>query len=413
MSQSNVQHAQNLEEAFDAFNRMSVQLESSYRDLEDQVNVLNKELSAARSERLKQLYEKERLADQLGQLLTLLPGAVLVLNGEGEVTQSNPMAEQLFGEKLDGKSWKQISQCYFDHAGIETGDVRLKNGHYVTISRRTLDRDPGQVVLIMDISDQHDLKEMLNRQDRLATMGEMVARLAHQIRTPLATALLYTSTLQERQLETNVVNRMSAKIRSRLEYLEQMVNDMLQYTRGGEALASELINLENLIEEFRQVIDPQLQQHNGKLAITISSQVPDFSGDSRALLGALFNLASNAMQSVESSVSIQILFRHTPTHLLITFSDNGPGIDEENIEKIFSPFFTSRVDGTGLGLAVVQATIHAHQGEIELISEKGQGASFEIRLPLINTDSMMASGLSNAITNELETTGEIRHLNEG
>jgi two-component system sensor histidine kinase FlrB len=406
MSQNSIEQARNLEQAFSAFNRMSVQLESSYRDLENKVSALNEELAAARSERLQQLAEKERLADRLERLLELLPGGVLVLDAQGCVSQTNPMAEALFEQGLPGKFWTAVMAEHFEHRLTEYGEVMLKNGKHVTISMRPLDAEPGQIVLIMDVSDQHELKAMLNRQDRLAVMGEMAASLAHQIRTPLTTALLYASNVQKENLNTTDRQRMSTKVVERLNHLEHMVNDMLRFTRGSSFVAA-TIDLHALLEEFRQIMEPQVELTGGSLSLPEHHESIELQGDHDALLGVFLNLANNALQSCGENTAITIASSVIDSRINIVFADNGPGIAANIAEKIFTPFYTTRSEGTGLGLAVAQATLRAHDGEIKYLPQQGKGATFTIDLPLVDSNSMLPSGNS-SMKEEFQQTRSMR-----
>ncbi len=406
MSQNSIEQARNLEQAFSAFNRMSVQLESSYRDLELKVSTLTEELAAARSERLQQLAEKERLADRLERLLELLPGGVLVLDGQGRISQTNPLAEALLQPDLCGQDWSALMTEHFEHRLTEYGEVMLKNGKHVTVSMRPLGAEPGQIVLLMDVSDQHDLKMMLNRQDRLAVMGEMAASLAHQIRTPLATALLYASNNQKEHLSSHDRQRMSTKVVERLKHLEHMVNDMLRFTRGNTFVAS-TIDLHALLDEFKQIIEPQIEQASGSLALPNHGQLMQLQGDHEALLGVFLNLANNALQSCGENTAITVESRIVNNSIIIVFADNGPGIAAEIAEKIFTPFYTTRSEGTGLGLAVAQATLRAHHGEIKYLAQQGPGARFEISLPLADSNSLLPSGCEN-MNEEFQQTRSTR-----
>jgi len=392
MSQHNTEQARHLEQAFSAFNRMSVQLESSYRDLENKVSDLNQELSAARSERIQQLAEKESLAERLERLLELLPGGVLVLDGQGVVTQTNPMAEALLEHNLPGKCWADIMAEHFDHGLTGFSEVLLKNGRHVTLSRRSLDAEPGQIVLLMDVTDQYELKKTLNRQDRLASMGEMAASLAHQIRTPLSTALLYASHFQKDTLTSSDRERMSTKVVERLKHLEHMVNDMLRFTRGS-SLVTSTIDLQGLLEEFRQIIEPQIEQAGGSLSFIDMPGRVDLQADPEALLGVFLSLAENSLQAGEVTTHITIQIENvSDREITISFTDNGPGITSDILEKIFTPFFTTRSEGTGLGLAVAQATMQAHHGELKYRQCESAGASFEIVIPLADSHGLLPSG---------------------
>ncbi len=397
MSQHNIEQANNLQQAFTAFNRMSVQLESSYRDLENKVSDLKEELAAARSERLQQLAEKEKLADRLEHLLYLLPGGVLLLDAQGIITKTNPMAEELLQQKLPGKNWSVVMSEHFDQGMTDCGEVTLKSGKHVTLSRRSLDAEPGQIVLLMDVSEQHELKTVLNRQDRLAAMGEMAASLAHQIRTPLSTALLYASNFQNESLSQVDRERMSFKVVERLKHLEHMVNDMLRFTRGSSIVAA-TIELSELFEEFSKIIEPQIEQVNGCLTLPSPARSLQLQGDQDALVGVLLNLANNSIQATGKNVAIDINIKSVNDgQVVLLIRDNGPGISAEIAEKIFTPFFTTRTEGTGLGLAVAEATMRAHHGGIRCLHQ-AKGAAFEITMSLADNDNMLPSGINHMNT---------------
>lgn len=397
MSQHNIEQANDLQQAFTAFNRMSVQLESSYRDLENKVDKLKEELAAARSERLQQLAEKEKLADRLEHLLDLLPGGVLLLDAQGTITKTNPMAEELLQQQLPGKNWSVVMSEHFAQGMTDFGEVTLKNGKHVTLSRRSLDVEPGQIVLLMDVSDQHELKMVLNRQDRLAAMGEMAASLAHQIRTPLTTALLYASNFQKESLSQLDRERMSVKVVERLKHLEHMVNDMLRFTRGSSFVVATL-ELSGLLDEFRKIIEPQMEQVEGQLTLPSPVESLQLLGDQDALVGVLLNLANNSIQAAGKNVSIDISIKDIKDgQVILLIKDNGPGISAEIAEKIFTPFFTTRSEGTGLGLAVAEATMRAHQGGIRYLQQT-RGAAFEITMSLADNDNMLPSGSSHMHT---------------
>ena len=381
MTQQTTGRNRELEDAFNVFNRMSLQLESSYRDLEQQVAGLTAELAAARSERLRQLAEKERLANRLSRLLETLPGGVIVLDAQGIVQECNPAALTLLGEPLLGQLWRDVMQraCSAEY-GVDDNEIKLANGRQITLSARPLGTEPGQILLLTDVTEHRALQNLVNRQQRLSAMGEMAASLAHQIRTPLATALLYLSHLNHPQQAERL--RVTEKIRARLCHLEGMVNDMLVFARGGGSGAIEKVSIDSVLDELRQTLEPQLQMLRGELVIDNAAPGAVVNGSHAALAGALLNLASNAVQSCGNDVRLRITVRTPqPGRLTLCISDNGPGIPATCIARIFEPFFTTRPDGTGLGLAVVRAVAEAHHGAVWVDSPPGQGACFGLRLP--------------------------------
>ncbi len=373
-----------LEVAFNAFNRMSEQLEASYHHLEDQTEKLNSELAESNSERIKQLTEKERLANRLAHLHDLLPGGIVVVDGNGLVSECNSTAVELFGEQILNQSWHQVIQRAIAPVSSESGEVAFKNGRKLSVSTRSLDSEPGQIVLLMDITEQCALQKIVKRKDRLAVMGEMAASLAHQVRTPLSSALLYLSNLGHSGLSTQDRSRFIDKIAGRLQHLERMVKDMLQFARGG-SFEMEDILVQELVYEFKQTLEPQLQQCNGQLEINIYALSACVRGNQEALLGVLLNLATNAIQACKEDVRLCLEVKHNKKNdVVILLHDNGPGIPEDIQEELFVPFFTTRSGGTGLGLAIARAVINAHNGDILVDSKIGKGSSFMIFLPTVD-----------------------------
>ncbi|MEJ2645059.1 MAG: ATP-binding protein [Gammaproteobacteria bacterium] len=392
MSREATGSARQLQDAFLAFNQMSVQLESSYRELEQRVAELNAELAAARSERLRQLAEKERLANRLELLLEALPGGVVVLDGDGKVREANPAARDLLGEPLIAQGWDTVTRRAFAPRSDDTHEVTLRDERRITISRRPLGCEPGHILLLHDVTETRALQEAVSRQQRLSAMGQTTAALAHQIRTPLSAALLYAAHLGRADLQCTDRERFSAKLLARLRQLDHMVNDMLQFARGGSA-DSELVLLPELLNDFTAAIEPHLQSVGG--ACTINNLVGDgrLYGNRQALSGALLNLATNALQACESRPELSLTVRDAnDATLAFELQDNGPGIPEELLPRIFEPFFTTRPDGTGLGLAVVQTVVHAHHGAIEVRSHAGVGTTFLLSLPAAAHNDALPSG---------------------
>ena len=393
MTEKSANRGQDLHDAFHAFSEISERLTESYRDLEERVAVLTEELAAARSERLQQLAEKERLANRLQQLLDALPGAIVVLDGNDIIREYNPGAVDLLGEPLLGEKWVDVAKRSISGLSGDGYYATLCDGRQVGISSRALGCEPGRILLLKDDTETRRLQEMLNRHQRLSAMGEMVARLAHQIRTPLASAMLYVSHLNKPQCDAPTKSHYADKILLGLRQLERMVNDMLVFARGGE-FTPETVSVDALLDELKQVLEPQLQQYAGNISIINNTAACMVEGSRDMLMGALLNLSTNAMQACGEGVDLKIEISAADTDSIeILISDNGPGIDAEIQKKIFEPFFTTRSGGTGLGLAVVRAVIQGHQGDIHVRSSPGQGATFFLKLPIMQGDAALFSGL--------------------
>jgi two-component system sensor histidine kinase FlrB len=385
------QSGKQLEDAFLLFSRLSEKLSSSYAELQTQVAQLSTELAEARSERLKQLAEKEILARRLEGLLDTLPAGIVVLDETGYITQTNPVAVAMLGNDLLSRHWETLAQQAFICVGDE---LRLRDGRWVSVSARPLDAEPGKIILITDITETHALQDTVSRQQRLTSLGEMVAGLAHQIRTPLASALLYVSNMSHPLAGPNDRGRYAKKAKERLQHLDRMVNDMLLFVRGGVS-ASEYFDIGLLMNHFRKSLDAQFADEQLSVHIDNSIYTAKLRGNRDALLGALQNLANNAREActIEPRLDISVT-RCDEDTVAISFSDNGSGIPEEIRERILEPFFTTRASGTGLGMAVVNTTVAGFGGDIDIQSNVGAGSCITLRLPLAGRHGMLPSNIA-------------------
>ena len=374
---SDKQHA--LESAFLMFNQLSEELSGSYQQLQEQVLELSQELAAARSERMLQLAEKERLADRLERLLETLPAAVIVLDDESRVKEFNPAAtEFLQGIRLND-SWHNLLQEVALNEGMHGNELKLKSGQLLTLTSCDLEQSPGRILVLLDVTETRRLQEHLNRRERLTAMGEMSAQLAHQMRTPLSSALLYASHLATDQLDPAKRKKFTTKLRDRLQHMERQIHDILMFARGDMA-GEEVICLSDTLAAFAHSSEQSLRQGEVQLLIDDQSRGrAKMNGRQDALLGLFSNMLENAIQHEAGKVSIRL---QVSQEIEICFSDDGQGIPESLQTKIFDPFFTTRSGGTGLGLAVVQNLVLSHGGEIQVSASPSGGATFHIRFPL-------------------------------
>ena len=374
---------ESLAEAFQSFNQATDYLTQFYKDLEQQVSLLNTELTTAKREKNRELNEKERLADRLSNLLHVLPAGVVVLDGNGVINQVNPAAIDLLGEPLENELWRDVVTRTFSPRWDDGHDITLKDGRHVNISTQSLESEPGQILLLKDVSENRRLQEQFSDLKRLSAMGEMAASLAHQVRTPLSSAILYASNLCRNGLDESIRKRFSEKLLSRLKNLEGLVEDMLLFARGGR-----FDSVQQSFPEFIEVMKESLHAKQNEFGcdIEINSEIDNALVDinRNAIISAIHNLINNAIQSTDRQININIdCYRVNEQFIEINIKDNGAGIPEEIHGRLFEPFFTTRSQGTGLGLAVVDAVIRAHNGVLSFDTSLGEGTVFHIKLPVI------------------------------
>lgn len=327
--------------------------------------------------------EKGRLLRRLTNLLHGLPGAVVMLDGDGRVQQCNPAAKDLLGEPLSRELWRDVVRRAFSPRWDDGHDMSLVSGRIVNISTQPMIDEPGQILLIKDVTETRQLQEQLNRAKRLSAKGEMAAALAHQIRTPLASAILYLSNLSNKQLDDTARQKFTAKSLARLNYLEKLIEDMLLFARGGNFETRE-ISLLQLINDLKQQIKPQLDQNQFRFIVDPGITDSQIRVNPEAMISVMHNLVDNAIEACGKG---GVLFLSTQTDgqmVRISLTDNGSGIPAAIQETLFEPFVTTRATGTGLGLSVVQSVIRSHGGVITVEDVEPHGTRFEIILPVVN-----------------------------
>lgn len=359
-----------LQAAFLSFGALSGQLSEAFESLSAEVMKLRLEVGSVRA-------DKEHVAARLSALLHALPAGVLVLGPGGIIADCNQAARELLGEPLIGESFTAVlDHAAAEHVGLPE-QIELRNGRFVSISRRELDGE-GDVVLIADVTESRLSQLLLARQQRLLTLGELAAGLAHQIRTPLATALLYASQMNLPDRNPSDLRRCADKTVESLEQLDKLVHDMLAFTHGGAV--RELVNVAAVLEQVAQWLRPALRSG---VRLTIRTDAPTLTvrANASSLISAVLNLATNALQAARGDMHLELSARRGPPgRAQIVVTDNGPGVPIELRERIFERFFTTRSRGNGIGLAIVKSVVEAHQGCVRL-ADTESGASFVIELP--------------------------------
>ena len=374
--------ARELKQAFDVFNQVSLELTQAYETLHRRVESLTAELAVANGELRRQYREKEALSERLSLLLDALPAGVVVLDHAARVTEANPAAQRMFGEALTGGDWAAIAGRSL--VATDAPDEWRLGARRVAIAESPLDSAGGRLLLIHDITVAHELKANLERNQRLAAMGEMAASLAHQLRTPLATALLYSANLAQPELSDAARTRFAGKAAEQLKRLERLIQDVLLFARG-ESIGRDVIPVAALIADAVQTVDPLCREKGVALKVVTAVGEAAITGSRKALGGALLNLLENALQACEradgDAGEITLDASVAGGRARIGVRDTGSGMTPETQARVFEPFFTTRGQGTGLGLAIALGVARAHGGSIEVFSKPGEGSEFVMTLP--------------------------------
>ena len=320
---------------------------------------------------------------QLNQTIDKMPTGFVMLDGNGIVTKVNKAASELLDEPVLGQPWFNVIRRSFKPRADDWHEVSLKDGRRVKLEISPLGSQPGQLIMITDLTETRLLQDKIGQMQRLSSLGKMVSSLAHQIRTPLSAAMLYGANLATPNLSVEAKRGFQAKLMSRLQDLESQVNDMLLFAKSGKEQVVEKMSINKLLSEVQQGMASIVSREGGQLTVEHCQDDCFLLCNKTALAGALQNLVQNSLQAIGSGAEIEIAIKCLEADVEISVKDNGPGIEKDQIDKIFEPFFTSKVNGTGLGLAVVKSVATAHHGQVAYLDDH-QGAHFKLTLPLIN-----------------------------
>ena len=368
-----------LQHAFALFNQVSAELTQAYEALQARVASLTEELAVANGELRRQYLEKEALSERLSSLLDALPAGVVLLDAGARVSALNPAALAMFGAPAVGQHWGDVVRQHLEPT-ITVGEWLLGDGR-VSIAENSLPSGGGKILLVHDVTSAHRMKTELERNQRLAAMGEMAASLAHQLRTPLAAALLYTANLGQPGVPDEARAKFSDKASGQLKRLERLIQDVLLFARG-ESIGRDVIPLGELLAEAAQTVEPLMREHGLQFAAVDADFEAILVGSRKALFGAWINLLENAMQATPAGGKICLSACRQGDLVAVSVKDNGPGIPPDKLARVFEPFYTTKGQGTGLGLAIALGVARAHGGSLEAFSPPGDGAEFVMTLPV-------------------------------
>ena len=221
--------------------------------------------------------------------------------------------------------------------------------------------------------------------ERYQEIAELAGRLAHEIKNPLSTMSLNLQLLAEefREESDQRAQRALRKIhvmQTECARLEQILNDFLRFARLKDLRLRET-SLNDLVEKMVDFFAPQAAEHHIVIRTSLAPELPPIQVDEDYFRQALFNLMVNAQEAMPNGGEMMFRTGHDPTGLWLEIIDTGQGIDSELQGDVFRPFFTTRRDGSGLGLPTARKIVEAHGGTISLQSDVGKGTRFRIALP--------------------------------
>ncbi|MDP1759415.1 MAG: ATP-binding protein, partial [Thermodesulfovibrionales bacterium] len=235
----------------------------------------------------------------------------------------------------------------------------------------------GTVHVVRDITEMNNLREKLVATERMAALGEVAARVAHEIRNPLVSVGGFAKRL-EKKLDGNL-KEYAGIIAREVDRLESILREILGFVKEAR-LMKEKVNVGELVDDMISLMQTELRERDIKV-LNEKGETPQIYVDATRIREALLNIFNNAVQALAIHGTITMKTYTEAKYAVIEISDTGPGIDEKDLPFIFNPFYTTKLSGTGLGLAITKRIIEEHKGKIEVDSAPGKGTRFRVFLP--------------------------------
>ncbi len=381
-----MEKAVKLNEAFHNFTQASRSLETYYEKLREKVQYLTLELEQKNTQLNRAVLEVGESKDYLQAVLQSIGEAIIVLDQEDRVTMLNRAAEDLLCSRKQDVTGMMFRDLPFSVEESTSGTrLTVKETTYdVILSRSTVSGPEGSVrgyvVLIKDITRIKELERQHERNQRLISMGEMAAKIVHEIRSPLCSIELF-STMLSNDLKDTSHSDMANGISTGIKSLNNILTNMLFFAKPQKPAFTD-IELSEAISESVNMLIPLIQIRGIKLAQVTSRVV--VRSDMELLKQVFMNIILNAVQAMPGGGHLKIATDVNDEYVTVSVIDDGEGISPENIEKIFDPFFSTKDKGTGLGLAIANKIMQTHDGFIRAYRNQEKGSTFCVSFPNVN-----------------------------
>ncbi len=367
------------------------------------------------SQKTKRLEEQKDLMDYYRRfkdnILQNLPVAIIVVDRGGKITEWNKKAENIFSRPRENV----IGTTIVDLVGILGDDIiniiqkvyhsrnylklqnyklslsddeRVFDIQFSPLRNEDLGVIEGIIIVFDDVTELYNLQKEMEKREKLAAMGEMAAKIAHEIRNPLTVIGGYLNRLNKKAGDNEYVQKYTKIILEELYRLENIVNDILEYTRGVKLMQVEEFDLIEVIREVLLMYEDFIKQKNIMLNVEWLNEKLFVRADRDKIKQVLINLIKNSIEVVDENGKIDIKVGIDGDRAFFEITNNGAPISDDVRDKLFTPFFTTKSKGTGLGLAICKKIIEEeHKGKIYLVKSDETGTSFRFEIPLTHNTS--------------------------
>jgi signal transduction histidine kinase len=369
--------------------------EDEFRELAAQLELLGKEVQADRLRTLGEEGQLQQVADHLEDGLIFLQQdrRVLSLNSAAERVVGLPQAAARgtpLGKVLpSGHPLLELLEAVSERAE-EVRNVRvslpLPEGPREFLVSAFAVRDGaapiGTVALLKDLGSLQTVRSVVSYSAKLAALGRLTSGVAHEVKNPLNAMAIHLELLKERVGDSSDQVKESVEIiEGEIQRLDRVVQGFLGFVRPQE-LHPVAVDVNGLLGEVLALLRPEWEPRGVRFILTPATSLPAIAGDAELLRQAFLNLLLNACQAMPAGGDARVTVTREAGHATVRISDEGVGVAPENLERIFKLYYTTKPEGSGMGLALAYRTVQLHDGTIEVQSEIDRGTTFTIRLPL-------------------------------
>jgi two-component system sensor histidine kinase HydH len=240
----------------------------------------------------------------------------------------------------------------------------------------------GNILILRDLGEVRRLQAEVRRKEKLAAVGSLAAGIAHEIRNPLSSIKGVATYFGDRFAETVEDKELAGVMVREVDRLNRVISELLEFARPSE-LKLKQTNINELLEHSVRLIQQDAKFNNIEIDLSVSDTLPSVLLDPDRFSQALLNLYLNGIQAMDEGGMLSVKSTHGKNgEIKVEITDTGKGIDPDDVNKVFDPYFTTKSKGTGLGLAIVHKIVEAHNGEIKIRSTPGKGTVFTLLIPL-------------------------------
>jgi len=367
---------------------------NAFQDVTRQLKEKEKEL-----ERLRSLAEQraENVESYTENILQCVTSGVITFDENGLAASMNRAAEEILGLERNSGLGRTCEEIFGNGATCRmVRETREKNvlsrrmetevlkkgeriwlGFNTALLRDRQGKSLGVILSFSDLTEVKRLQEQIELKERLTALGEMSAGIAHELRNPMAVIAGYLTLLAKKQDDAG--HAVIRDIQAEISGMNRIISDLLTFARPT-SLNRSAVNMRLLLESCVETV---LQARSGRPAIDASLDLGDVTApvDEVLMRQALGNLLQNAVEAMPDGGMLTVTMQ-ADRDLAIIIGDTGPGIPPENLKKVFLPFFTTKDQGVGMGLALTHKVVTAHGGRVEVLSTVNAGTKFRVVLPM-------------------------------